>query len=736
MYQSAPTRPASAEQANVTATPPVAQAKLTTPSDTFTPAPYSLKDGALLYLPGTNEFVALYPEEWLVCRQDANEHEQAIREQQEANLLVTEKAKAYREALKTGFRQPIIDAEKDLASAISNLEKANKKLKAKLKPLGDLKAKGSIKLVEAVVLHKNEKKFAPRYINSEKLKQALADKRVYMVNGDAEKKKRTQEKIISGGKFNTTEIKKRIAEKAADKAKFEKKWKLAPEGEDAYCGVLTEWAKVMNGDIHHFLERQTENVEKYFNIDPNDPHRNVDVSAEAQLMRYTAGAGLEVNFNPFSGNLDDGRDSTVISRTKRALSQGKLGIKANAEASFAVAEGKVRTQWYVPHVAGWHANPTVLEQNIDLGWFRLMADLILFGVVGASVAAELDVALLYTANKQGIKGTPKDKKGAKAQTGASGELDVFAGAKAGVDLLGALQWMSPEGITDGRPRKVDPKKNDVAEYVNVAEVHPKVEGQAGASGTLGFKIDYKSGKFVIHAKAGLCIGLGGKGDITFAVSAATIGEFFKCVSYQLKHVDWKKVDGLIQKDAYKAFASISALVAITGDKLENYVTTEWDDLTSQLKLAMAAANKATLDRLSQELRTWGFIAYLPPEAQGTVVNLAMEIGRNNPEIREQGASCIAGILACQQTNRQKEELLQRICMDIDGKEDRAVGRQKVTAFLATTSYANALTQTDTILAQAQSIQGRPFMRNDESAFVTAKIGIDHPTYENDWGHVA
>jgi hypothetical protein len=352
---------------------PHASTSLTAPEGTYFDAKYTVGDGALLYLPGSNEFVALYPDEWLHFRHDADEHEQAIAAQQAANQHVTEAARDLRAAQLTGVRSAVQKAEDDLAKALSDLAAANKKVNAKLEPLGDLKAKSAKKLVETVVLHKSEKKYRPRYVNADKLKSALADKRVYMVNGPAEKAKRPQDKILTGFSINTKEIKSRILEKAQDKAKFKKEWKLAPEGEKEYHGVLTQWARVMNGDIAHFLERKTSDIEKHFNIDPTDPKRNVDLSAEAQLMRYTAGAGIEANFNPFQGNLFDKRDSGWVKTMKRGISEGKFGIKANAHADFAVAEGKVRTIWYWPHFAGWHCDPTVLEQPIDLGWLRISA---------------------------------------------------------------------------------------------------------------------------------------------------------------------------------------------------------------------------------------------------------------------------------------------------------------------------------------------------------------------------
>ena len=707
---------------------PDATTSLTAPEGTYFDAKYTLGDGALLYLPGTNEFVALYPEEWLHFRQDADEHEQAIAAQQAANQRVTEAARDLRAAQLTGIKPQVQKAEDALAKALSDLAAANKKLKTKLEPLGDIKAKSAKKLIETVVLHKSEKKYRPRYVNADKLQSALADKRVYMVNGPAEKAKRPQDKIFNGAGLNTKELKSRILEKAQDKAKFKKEWKLAPVGDKAYHGVLTQWAKVMNGDIAHFLERKTSDIEKHFNIDPTDPKRNVDLSAEAQLMRYTAGAGIEANFNPFQGNLFDKRDSGWAKTMKRGISEGKFGIKANAHADFAVAEGKVRTIWYWPHFAGWHCDPTVMEQPIDLGWWRFSADVVLSGTVGASVCAELDVALLYTANKQGIKGTPKGEKGAKTKTEANADLDVFAGAKAGVDLAGALQWMSPEGLTDGRARTADKKtKTETAEYVDVAMIKPGVTAAAGVMGSLAFKCFYQDGRFKITAKAGLCLGVGGKGTFTADVVVGTIEEFFKCIAYQLKHLDWIKARELMDKVVYDTYCRILYVVVAEAKRLAESVGKSIQELEVEFKSAVDAARhrgQKFLERIRKSFEHW-FI-YLPPETKGLILAQVHQIGVSQG-LQEQAGFIVAEAMTTMQTPREKYEVLQRFALNGE-KVDVAASSAALSMMLVSTSYSDCLERTDVALARAQPVKGYPFLRNDEPEFTTARLGIDHPIY--------
>ena len=78
---------------------------------------------------------------------------------------------------------------------------------------------------------------------------------------------------------------------------------------------------------------------------------------------------------------------------------------------------------------------------------------------GASIALEAGITLMIIGDKQGLKGTPKDQAGAKGKVGAKAEAKVFAGLKEGIDVVGALQWMNPEGFIDpASPKRKDPYK--------------------------------------------------------------------------------------------------------------------------------------------------------------------------------------------------------------------------------------------------------------------------------------
>lgn len=724
---------------------PHAIATTTPPNETFELAQLTPGVGGLVYWPESNAFLALFDDECRALVVEADEHNAKIQALQYANRVVTEASIKLREAQKANVKADIDKAEEALQKAISEMAAASDEVKKKLEPLQKLDAKDGVKMVEMVALKtkKYKGKPTPIYVKSTTLKKVLADKRIYLVDG--EKVKRKEEKVFKDGKLNVTEIKHKIAEKVQDKAKFSKEWKLKPEDADEYTGVLWEWARTMNGDISTFLERTKGDLEKYFDLDSSDPKRRIDLSAEAQLMRYSAGAGLEVNFNPFKGDLHHKRDKTWIDRAKRGIKSGEFGIKGNAHASFAVAEGKVRTELYYPHFAGYHVRPTIGEQTFEMGYMRLYGDFVLSGGAGASIAIETDIAVSYTGGKQFIHGVPAANRrktaGVKARAGADVGLDAFAGLRAGIDVAGEIQWLNPEGEqSDGKPVTVKPG-DAIGEYKTMAKVAYGASATAGIGAKGAFKIGIEKGNFVIKAKLGACFGFGAEGSFSGEVGYDTIGEFFKFVSYQLKRADFHKIGDFMEKQAYDYYCQIYYLVVVKGQELRSYVgkvgekiTREYDELKQNLDDAIDSGSKEVeefLNRMSDELtkKTGSWFSYSPPEVVGQIQRQLALIGvSDNPMFSQQAPKLMAMSLGSPQTMNQLATIAERMTPEMGQKQDQMAGISMINRCLAGSAYAGALASTEQRLASAQPLSSKPFIWNSEPEFVAARMSIEDAMY--------
>ena len=603
----------------------------TTPPETYIEVSHTLTEGVLVYRPGDNSFIALYPDEWLMCRADGHQNKTAIEELQEANRDVTAKSLLLQELLEqpNAAKADIAQARKELDAALNILSQKSDAAKARVEALGSQKVDPS-KLVELVPLTMKRmegRTRTPIYVNVDRLRGALSDRRVYVVEGSAERKKQPKEKLFNGASLNTTEIRNRILNNVQDKAKFSKKWKLAPKDADKFSGILTDWAKVMGADATSWLERsQKEIIDGVFRTetsDPNNPYRNIDMKPEAQFLRWSAGAGAEATFMPFQGDLYSARDTNWKQRFKRAAKAAQFSVKANAEASFAVGEAKVATTLYLPHAAGWHLNTDLGGHSLNFGYFRMRNDLTLSAIAGASLALEAGAALMITGHKQGVRGTPRHHSSATAKAGAKGKVDVFAGLKESIDLVGALQWLNPEGlINPSGPKKPDPNKA-IAAYADVAKVSAGVSAIQGMAAALGFECAYRDRKFVIAAKAGACFGLGGSGSVACEVGAAQIGQFFMCISHQLKQADYRKLGAMMEDLAFKTFNLIFYVHVLTGERLENFVgleVTRIKEIYSETIDAIKQNGQQMIKKIEEQLKSgWGWYSYMPPESRGALI---------------------------------------------------------------------------------------------------------------------
>jgi hypothetical protein len=723
----------------------VKTAPTTTPSNTFVEVPHTLTDGVLLYRPDQNAFIALYPHEWLLCHAEGYWNKRVIEQLQEANRDVTEKSLVLQHLLQhpNSAKADIAQAKKNLDIALDVLSKKSEAAKARVVAITDQKTdrKKLVELLPLTAKRSETKKSTPIHVSAERLESALADRRVYLVEGSAERKKQPKEKILDGLTLNTGEVRKRILNQVQDKAKFEAKWKLAPKDADQFGGILADWARVMGMTVTAFLDR-TQN--DFINRTPfagahdtNDPDRMIDLKPEAQFMRWAAGAGIEGNFLPFQGSLYDGRDKNWGQRFKRAAKSAQFGLKANAQASFAVGEAKVETILYLPHAAGWHLDTVLNGQPLDFGYFRLRGDLALSALAGASVALEAGATLMVTGDKQGLKGTPLDQRGAKAKLGGKRELQLFAGLKEGVDLTGAIQWLNPEGFIDpGKPKKADPNKV-IAAYTDVASCTANGSLIQGLAANWGFECDYRDGHFVVAANAGTCLGLGGAGSIGGKVGVAEISQFFMCVAHQLKQADYKKMVGLMNNAAFATLNQIFYLTVAANRTLESFVGTEANDIKkryTQIVGALQQGGEQLLKEIEQQLQSgWGWYSYMPPESRGAMIASiasALDQPRNsgNHDLRKMAAFSVNELMATTQSVGHLDNTLDRITVAMGDKPGRNQGVQLINSVVAGTMFANCIDRCEMQMAKAEPLMGRPFLRNDEPDFHLAQFPLHHPGY--------
>jgi hypothetical protein len=469
-----------------------------------------------------------------------------------ANIAMSNAISRYVEQRNTPNPSDRASAKSAIETARKKLDQASTALHEKIKPLGTIAASGK-SIVELIPIRKVTSGGKPVTDKNGKPLQRQYGKKMTFVRSDKIKSHwRTYDltskaDIQSGHKSVLTRDangKNKIDISKLQKQLKEIKPKIKAElfdfDEHSVSGVLGDWAAAWNKTLHY----DHQGIGSFGT-------NNVDVSAQAQLMRYMAGVGATGEWAPL---------------------EGKAGFKAEAKGEFALAEAKGSMTLYVPDRIGWMLQFTGKEGAVyPLGAIRGQFGLALSGVAGASAVAELGAEIALSPKKVGYKGVPCPPKKLFAMdkdsgieiggreteiTPLKGELGVFAGAKADAELSGAVQWLNPE--------------NARKEFKNFVKLAPGVSGMAGVGGSAKLEVTYERGKFRIVMAASLCVGVGARGKIGCEADAVLAEEFIVWFFYQLYHANYEFLD-FVAESAFDAMKDIQFMMIHSGEKAKAFM---------------------------------------------------------------------------------------------------------------------------------------------------------------------
>jgi len=368
-------------------------------------------------------------------------------------------------------------------------------------------------------------------------------------------------------------------------------------------GSIGSWATLWNSDTANKYHKEGK-------LTAGPVTGDIELDAGAQFMRYLYGASLNGTFEPFKGN---------------------VSFRAEGHAEVAFAEAKASAAIYFPRKEGWMwtlpaglADKDAAAKDIDLGAVRFMAQIEVKGAVGASIAAEVSLGIeTKTGQMPRAVGRRTKKRGKRrARTvivhelgdekqmrvaGVDAGLNAFAGLKADAEIKGAIEWRNPED-----------KKKAFEAFANVA---PAVAGLAGIGGNAKLTVQYVDGVFKVHADAGLCVGLGAEGKISFEVNVKLLLKFIKWLFYQLYHANFKRLD-YIQESAFNAARDLAYLAISLGESVEKRFGMAADTLAVKVRQVNAMFDAAEeRQRLAQRiLSDPDALRYAPPETKGMLIH--------------------------------------------------------------------------------------------------------------------
>jgi hypothetical protein len=391
------------------------------------------------------------------------------------------------------------------------------------------------------------------------------------------------------------------------------------------------------------------------------------------LLRFFAGVGGEAKVELGSKNFED-----------LLKGRGEVGAKvtATARAGVDLVSGKVDAGLYLPAKKGLHLHVAAGksakggQQELDLGYIRLLIEGELTASCGASAVAEIGLEFKVKADMTaGVKGSPTPKTAAaladpkahvddkrlQAEAKASGELSAFAGAEAGAKVSGALQWQQAQ----------------LLDFADFAKINAEGKAQAGIGGVAMFNIGYDEGKFKIRTKLGACVGLGLKGEISAEVGVVEIVQFDLWFKHQVMNALDQNLH-YFQKQAFDLFVYMKALAIAEGRKISSYLGSELLDLRKEWQ---SLARKMTLEMIRRIADASDELLSSLAEVKALLIDL---LNSAKQELKDEVRSLVWRIMASAQTDAEKDNVYQRLAVaadDIGTKGPADVGRARVAAIV-------------------------------------------------------
>ncbi|VEB62999.1 Uncharacterised protein [Providencia rustigianii] len=450
------------------------------------------------------------------------------------------------------------------------------------------------------------------------------------------------------------------------------------------AGTLGEWVEDLNKKLK------------------TSPYKgdNFEFDSQSQLMRWGYGAGFKAGFSPFELDLRTGK--------RKDGSLPSADGKFSAYAGLTLAESKSTLKLKLPYDQGITLMYPLDADKIPgggmgvLGTMRLDIDVILSGSVGVSLAVEGGASFQGNA-MQGLptsvasKTDPSERKADVSQPPitpkVTGEIGVFAGVQASLNVTGSLKWNSPHKSETGSTQAEDG-------FAVLGKISVGVSVQAGMGLTGAIQFTYTEGRVRCFVSGGLCKGVGGKGSLAFDINGEAIfKDFLPTFGYMLRNIDYIKVLTIVTDEDFQIFCMLTLLESMEAVKDIKAFLKTYQDLAQLIeKLDKSWKDKEARVALMENVNrtNGGCLKLAPPESKGAAIASLMtgNFWDEFSPANHQGTSCEGGvrfasrkraillILSWAQSKRDYENIMQHLSMNIGEKGDWRANEARVVAFLS------------------------------------------------------
>ena len=359
----------------------------------------------------------------------------------------------------------------------------------------------------------------------------------------------------------------------------------------------------------------------------------LDISGGAQFMRYAYTAQI-------NGDID--------------LLKGRINLKGELSGEFALAKGAINASIFIPDRLGilWQLEGLDSQgrvQSYPIGHFRCKLGAYLTGFIGASVGicAQLSVQVVEQngVKRQVLSGNKGGKKNKNFKSrnqqgnsinqqikdtdaeGTSFDASAFAGARADVGVVGALQWLKPLSFYSEEERK---KLDNQLEFEDFASANPKVGLMAGIGAGFSFYCQLHDGKILIRCHASLCCGVGAKGSLEFAVDFTLIKQFLSWFAHQLFWSNYSYLE-FIASDTFEHLKYMMTLVIGFKKSINDLLVVSLEQITGMFKYQISIIDKNVNEVINRNqlaeniLNGEELLLFSPPESKGMLIALLMQV---------------------------------------------------------------------------------------------------------------
>jgi len=407
---------------------------------------------------------------------------------------------------------------------------------------------------------------------------------------------------------------------------------------------------------------------------PDDPNAMCEFSGGTQMLRLFAGAGASAK-----------AESTIKSFDDALHLRGEVAVsaKAKGEVGGVLADGNIKATLYLPWKSGlelWIPAPTESKgggyswsstPDTTLGFFRISLATKAEASCGASLLAEggVEFKLGRDGKTQRVKGSratrdpsqmqqPKlDVTKVEVKADAGGDLKAFAGVEAEASVEGAFEWRRPQ---------------EKVKWTGFASVKPGVSGQAGAGAQAAFHITYDE-KFRILMKAGVCVGVGLKGEVEAVVDVVNMAEFAWWAKSQVAYAGDKNLQ-YFSKEAFRTFVAMYTLAIAKGKEIGTYVGKEFAELRSELTNFIRTEPRQFLNAVRNAHDS---LLNSLAEVKGYIVYALQSISDQFDELKTEASDAIKRILSAAQIRNELENVYQFTSGEIAEKGNAGLARNDI-----------------------------------------------------------